>query len=97
MGAILSKGGIVKWNRCIECPFHGGTFDGKTGKCVNSSSLDIKMTSHHEYNDIGKMDKKDGCFINKKEDNKESSLLVYEIMETNGLMYAWIHSKLIPP
>ena len=44
MGANLGAGGKVKHSRCIEylnkymkrCPFHGWTFDGKTGKCVNS-------------------------------------------------------------
>lgn len=34
MGANLAEGGKVKWGSCIECPFHGWTFDGKDGKCV---------------------------------------------------------------
>jgi cholesterol 7-dehydrogenase len=32
-GANLAVGGIVKGN-CLECPFHGWTFDGK-GTCVS--------------------------------------------------------------
>ena len=33
LGANLGVGGRVKGN-CIECPFHGWTYDGETGKCV---------------------------------------------------------------
>lgn len=55
MGANLGIGGKVKWNSCIECPFHGWTFDGKTGTCVNSENHDAKSCSHHEYNDIRKV------------------------------------------
>uniref|UniRef100_T1J9H4 cholesterol 7-desaturase n=1 Tax=Strigamia maritima TaxID=126957 RepID=T1J9H4_STRMM len=33
LGANLGVGGTLKGS-CIECPFHGWVFDGKTGECV---------------------------------------------------------------
>ena len=33
MGANLAQGGVVKGN-CLQCPFHGWTYDGDTGDCV---------------------------------------------------------------
>uniref|UniRef100_A0A2S2PDC9 cholesterol 7-desaturase n=1 Tax=Schizaphis graminum TaxID=13262 RepID=A0A2S2PDC9_SCHGA len=33
LGANMAIGGIVKGN-CLQCPFHGWTFDGTSGKCV---------------------------------------------------------------
>ena len=63
MGANIGNGGVVKWGRCIECPFHGWTFDGKTGECVNSSSLDTKMTSHHHYHDVNTMEKIENTYL----------------------------------
>lgn len=33
LGANMAVGGIVKGN-CLQCPFHGWTFDGTSGKCV---------------------------------------------------------------
>ncbi|OXA38835.1 Cholesterol desaturase daf-36 [Folsomia candida] len=33
IGAHLGVMGLVK-DECIECPFHGWTFEGKGGKCV---------------------------------------------------------------
>ncbi|KAH7711958.1 Protein DAF-36 [Aphelenchoides avenae] len=35
MGANLGVGGRVVDNNCIQCPFHGWTFSGITGKCTN--------------------------------------------------------------
>ena len=33
MGGNLAIGGIVKGD-CLQCPFHGWTFEGKDGKCT---------------------------------------------------------------
>lgn len=77
MGANLAHGGKVKWTRCIECPFHGWAFDGKTGKCVNTSELDSKTVSHHIYNDINCMTKKEGEYIKKELEKSESKIEVY--------------------
>jgi len=33
LGANMAIGGIVRGN-CLQCPFHGWTFDGTSGKCV---------------------------------------------------------------
>ena len=79
MGANLGNGGKVKWNSCIECPFHGWTFDGRTGKCVTTSNLESKIVSHHIYNDVNNMVKQDGTFIRKEQENCESKLETYEV------------------
>ncbi|XP_022199322.2 cholesterol 7-desaturase nvd [Nilaparvata lugens] len=34
LGANLAIGGVVKGD-CLQCPFHGWTFDGSTGMCVD--------------------------------------------------------------
>lgn len=34
MGAHLGVGGEVVNEKCIQCPFHGWLYDGKTGHCV---------------------------------------------------------------
>lgn len=47
MGANLGVGGKVKHTKCIECPFHGWTFEGGTGLCVNSSALDPKPVNQY--------------------------------------------------
>lgn len=60
MGANLGEGGKVKHERCIECPFHGWTFDGATGKCVNSAVLDTKHATCYRYNDFETFECKDG-------------------------------------
>ena len=44
MGADLSAGGKIIGN-CIECPFHGWRFDGKTGKCTQIPYTQKSMIS----------------------------------------------------
>jgi cholesterol 7-desaturase len=39
LGANMGIGGKVVNNDCIECPFHGWLYDGKTGKCVGNYKL----------------------------------------------------------
>lgn len=34
LGANMAIGGIVRGNN-LQCPFHGWTFDGTNGQCVN--------------------------------------------------------------
>lgn len=93
MGANLGLGGKVKWNSCIECPFHGWTFDGKTGTCVNSAHLDAKDCTHHEYNDIKNMTKgKDGNFIKTCSSGSPSQIQKFEVRERNDLIYVWFHA-----
>lgn len=57
MGANLGVGGKVKHTSCIECPFHGWTFDGKTGTCVNGENYDPKEVNIYKYKNIEKMEK----------------------------------------
>ena len=56
MGAHLGVGGKVRHGTCIECPFHGWTFDGETGNCVMSSgeSKIIRSADKYSYHNIEK-------------------------------------------
>ncbi|CAF4939253.1 unnamed protein product, partial [Rotaria socialis] len=56
MGAHLGVGGKIRHGTCIECPFHGWTFDGETGDCVLSGieSKIIRTADKYEYHDIEK-------------------------------------------
>ena len=48
----------------IRCPFHGWTFEGKTGKCVHSENYDTKVVDNFQYLDITTMNKnKEGQYI----------------------------------
>jgi cholesterol 7-dehydrogenase len=42
----MGIGGKVVNNDCIECPFHGWLYDGKTGQCVGTNnSIKIMMAN----------------------------------------------------
>ncbi|CAK65710.1 unnamed protein product (macronuclear) [Paramecium tetraurelia] len=91
MGANLGIGGQVRFNSCIECPFHGWTFDGKSGLCVNSEKLDPKIVSTYCYNNIQNMDpNKKGEYLQKVEEG-EIKIKTYLIKEIKGMVYIWLH------
>lgn len=50
MGANLGEGGKVVNDSCIQCPFHGWLFDGKTGQCVDHDGKPI-TTNVLEYDE----------------------------------------------
>lgn len=60
MGANLGIGGTVRHQTCIQCPFHGWTFNGETGECVvtGDDKLIRKHVETFEYNDIKRLVKK---------------------------------------
>lgn len=93
MGANLAEGGQVKWKRCLECPFHGWTFDGATGECVLSENLDPKHVQIYGYHDNKKVTKMDNCFLKKEQDGIVSKIKKYPISETNGIIFIWLHAK----
>ena len=39
MGANLGVGGEVVNQSCVQCPFHGWLYDGKSGHCVGIDKL----------------------------------------------------------
>lgn len=45
MGAHLGVGGQVVNNSCVMCPFHGWTYEGKTGQCVDHDGKPLKLKS----------------------------------------------------
>lgn len=49
LGANLGVEGQVINSRCIQCPFHGWSFDGKTGNCVTGKDFKPKEAFKYEY------------------------------------------------
>ena len=49
LGANLGVEGNVVNTRCIQCPFHAWTFDGKTGNCVVGKDMKPKEAFRYEY------------------------------------------------
>jgi cholesterol 7-dehydrogenase len=106
MGANLGHGGKVKYVKCIEyqeysgnfrCPFHGWTFDGETGKCVNSEHMDSKQVATYEYCDVQKMTSNEkGQYIEKVSEG-EIGIDRFHVREMNAFIYIWLHAYLKEP
>ncbi|CAK66954.1 unnamed protein product (macronuclear) [Paramecium tetraurelia] len=97
MGANLGIGGQVKFRSCIECPFHGWTFDGKSGLCVNSEQLEPKIVTTYCYPDIERVTKNQkGEYIQKIAEG-EVKIKTYLVKEVKGIVYVWLHSKEAKP
>ncbi len=100
MGANLGVGGRVRYNTCIECPFHGWTFDGETGHCVLSDGEKkiIRIADKYEYYDIDKCspipnnDNKADTYLKKVTEQEEIKLKKYTCREMNGSILVWYHS-----
>jgi len=92
-GANLGVGGQVKHKSCVQCPFHGWLFDGKTGNLVSGESLKSRKVDFYEYNEkIGT------CQIEKDEMLKKTGsgpikLRKYPVKEINGYIYVWLHTN----
>ena len=91
-GAHLGVGGEVKHGTCVQCPFHGWLFDGRTGSFVVGETLRPRKVEFFCYNeDLGK------CRMTPEEVIKKSgegnvSLRKYIVKELNGFIYIWLHS-----
>jgi cholesterol 7-dehydrogenase len=100
MGAHLGEGGIVRYDTCIECPFHGWTFDGETGGCVLSSGKNriTRSADRYEYYDIEKCspvpnnDNTTDTYLQKVTEQEEIKIKKYSCREMNGSILVWYHS-----
>jgi cholesterol 7-dehydrogenase len=100
MGANLGVGGRVRYNTCIECPFHGWTFDGETGDCVLAGDAKkiIRSADKYEYYDIEKCssipnnDNKTNTYLKKVTEQEEIKIKKYTCREINGSILVWYHS-----
>lgn len=93
IGANLGVGGRVRHVNCIECPFHGWLYDGKTGKCVfvdREKRIPRKFDSF-TYTDINHCSKS-AENLQKVESNREVELERFESRELNGSIFAWFHA-----
>ena len=98
MGAHLGVGGTVRHVSCIECPFHGWTFDGETGDCVLSGAGEkkiLRIADRFEYHDLERctaIPDTDGVYLKKTLEQQEVRLKRYICREINGSILVWYHS-----
>ena len=91
-GANLGVGGQVKHNSCVQCPFHGWLFDGKTGNLVAGSTLIPRNVQFFEYT----QDFAD-CSLSAEEILRKAgegpvTIRKYLLEESCGFLYVWLHS-----
>lgn len=92
MGANLGLGGTVKGDSTIQCPFHGWTFDGENGDCVQAFQNIKKKVDQYNYHDIKEQIKVDGEYLyNCYEGNIK--LKKYHVREKNGSILIWFDSR----
>ena len=94
MGANLGVGGKVKNTSCIQCPFHGWTFNGEDGSCVVSAdNLTPKTVTQYEYNNnIKQSTKKEGAYLQKCYEGNVK-LKKYHINEQHNSIMIWYDSR----
>ena len=100
MGAHLGEGGTVRYDTCIECPFHGWTFDGETGDCVLAGGVNkiIRSAEKYEYYDLEKCtpipnkDNTTNVYLQKVGEQEEIRIKKYVCKEINGSILVWYHS-----
>jgi cholesterol 7-dehydrogenase len=100
MGAHLGVGGRVRYDTCIECPFHGWTFDGETGHCVLSGGDNkiIRIADKYQYYDIDKCspipsnNDQAKSYLQKVTEQQEIKQKKYTCREMNGSILVWYHS-----
>ncbi|OMJ83866.1 hypothetical protein SteCoe_15091 [Stentor coeruleus] len=91
-GANLGVGGAVKHMSCVQCPFHGWLFDGKTGNLVAGNTLTPRKVEFYTYNEKVGTCKLDPQEILKKTGEGLVNLRKYLLKEQNGYIYAWLHA-----
>ena len=92
MGANLAIGGIIKYNKCIQCPFHGWVFDGETGNCVMGSKLTPKTALKYEYSsDLGSSECEEA--FHKNQSIEQVKINKYLIKEVSNFIFIWLHSN----
>lgn len=91
MGANLAVGGTVKFGNCIQCPFHGWTFDGATGNCVLGSDKRVRTATKYEYKDeVGDVGYKGPAFH--KPCEEEVKIKTFPVREMYGFIFIWYHA-----
>jgi cholesterol 7-dehydrogenase len=100
MGAHLGEGGRVRYDTCIECPFHGWTFDGETGDCVLGGGVNkiVRTAEKYGYYDLEKCtpvpnkNSTTNTYLQKISEQEEIRLKRYICREINGSILVWYHS-----
>jgi cholesterol 7-desaturase len=91
-GAHLGVGGQVKYKSCIQCPFHGFLFDGKTGNLVSGEGLKQRKMEFYKYSeDLGKCNLK-GEEMLKKTSEGTVKIRKFKVLVRNGFLHVWLHA-----
>lgn len=91
-GANLAVGGIVTESSCVQCPFHGWMFDGKTGNLVVGRSLKPKVLERFEYAE-GLGERPIDCELRLKKTCEELvKIRKYQVRELFGYIFVWLHA-----
>lgn len=82
----------MKHGSCIQCPFHGWLFDGKTGCLVSGENLKPRKVEHYTYSDKLGTSLIPGEQALTKTGEGPVTVRKYLVQELNGYIYIWLHS-----
>ena len=92
IGANLGIGGKVVHQTCIQCPFHGWEFDGKTGKLVNGrEKKPIPATKYVYSAKVGETQTPYADRLVVKEE-EQTSVETWKVKEMYGYIFVWSHA-----
>ena len=92
IGANLGIGGKVVHQTCIQCPFHGWEFDGKTGKLVNGREKKPLTTSKYVYSPkVGDTQSPYTERLTHSAD-EQTAVGTWKLKEMYGYIFIWVHA-----
>lgn len=91
-GANLAVGGVVMETSCVQCPFHGWMFDGKTGNLVGGRDLKPRKMEKYEYSEGVGEGPVDSKTVLKKTCEEYVKVRKYLLKEMYGYIFVWLHA-----
>ena len=91
-GANLALGGQVKYSHCVQCPFHGWVFDGKSGNLVAGNNLIPRKAENYEYVEDFSTCLKNPEEVLKKTGEGVVKIRKYPLREMYGFILLWLHA-----
>ena len=91
-GANMGVGGQVKHMSCVQCPFHGWLFDGKTGSLVAGSNLIPRNVQFFEYTQDFTNCNLTAEEVLRKAGEGPVTIRKYLLKEISGFLHIWLHS-----
>lgn len=91
-GANMGINGKVKQSSCVQCPFHGWMFDGKTGNLVAGENLRPRKAENFSYTGDYTNCAKDPNSVIKKTGEGIVNIRKFLLKEMYGFIFIWLHS-----